>query len=73
MSKDTQNFPKVFLSQEGMLQNFDIKDGRNFYWTDDKNVELPIRVREGDTIPIRTIPEVFYQTKKTRPDAIAFK
>lgn len=73
MEKDIPSFNRLIMSQEGFTKNFDIKDGMKLFWTDDKNVELPIRVVPGDNVPIRTIPETFYYTMKKRPQGMAFK
>ncbi len=47
---------KAVISKEALIKNFGISDGRNLYWTDSKDVELPVLLREGDDIPLRTIP-----------------
>ncbi len=61
----------IVMTKEGLLSNFNISKGKFLYWTDDKDVELPIIIRKGDTIPIRTIPEVVKGIHKKMPDKLA--
>lgn len=53
------------------MNNYGLKNGKLLYWTDDKDVELPIIMREGDTIPIRTIPEIVKAIYKKMPNKLA--
>eukprot|EP00347_Sterkiella_histriomuscorum_P001168 403373066 len=64
---------KVIMSQEGFVKNFNLSSGKYLYWTDDVNVELPIIIREGDQVPIRTIPQVLKSVAKKNPQAVAFQ
>lgn len=34
----------IMMSMDGYRNLIDSKDGKNIYWTDDINVELPIRM-----------------------------
>jgi hypothetical protein len=61
----------IVITKEGLLNNYNIKNGKLLYWTEDKDVELPIIIREGDKIPIRTIPEVVKGIHKMMPDKLA--
>lgn len=58
MNKDTDKFDIINLSKQALIDNFRIEDGKNLYWTDSTNVELPIILREGDKVLPKTIPEV---------------
>lgn len=60
MSKDIKVSPVLNISQHGYQHNFGITDGKYLYWTTEKDVELPVIIRPGDNVPVRTIPEVFH-------------
>lgn len=52
------------------------QDGKNFYWTTDANVELPIKMQStglGSTIKPETWTQVFRKTVSARKDAPALR
>jgi long-chain-fatty-acid--CoA ligase ACSBG len=54
----------VVMSSSGFSDLIQPEGGKNFHWTTDKNVELPIKIRAtgvGSERP-RTLPEAFYET-----------
>jgi len=57
---------KLEISQQGWEDILASKDGRNVHWTDDKNVEMPIKMRndgpEEGRLKAETIVEVFLRT-----------
>lgn len=65
--------PRAIISKESLVKNFNIQDGRGLYWTDDTSIELPILIQPNDTIPIRTIPQVFQEVVKQTPNAVALR
>ena len=57
---------KLEISQAGYAEIVGSKDGRNVHWTTEKNVEMPIKMRndgpeEGRMKPV-TIVDVFLST-----------
>jgi hypothetical protein len=61
----------IFMSKEALIANFHVKDGRNVFWTTDKDVELPIILKPGDNVPIKTIPDVIKSVKKRLANKVA--
>ena len=51
----------VMMSSKGYESIVNSSDGKNLYWTDDINAELPIKVKTSGpgSIPPVTIPEHF--------------
>jgi hypothetical protein len=41
------------------------------FWTTDKDVELPIILKPGDNVPIKTIPDVIKSVKKRLANKVA--
>lgn len=64
---------KLIISKEAYVDNFQINDGKFLYWTDDKEVELPIIIGAKDDVPAKTIPQVFHETVKKYPHYVALK
>ena len=61
------------ISKHALISNYGLCDGRDLYWTDQKDIELPIIVKEGDDVPLRTIPQALKEAVKKTPYAVYFK
>ena len=63
----------VNISSSGLKDLLGSEDGKNFYWADNLNVEMPIKVRKSGcgAVPPITVPALFRQQVQKSSDRVA--
>ena len=53
------HYERAIISKDSYAENFNSQNGKNLYWTDNANTELPVIISPADEIPLRTLSMVF--------------